>query len=408
MNNPYESARKAVQWGFFFMGVPVGMLVPRLAEIKAGIGAADASYGTAIAIGGLGAMIGNAFGARLVHRFGSKPIARTAIAFIFVNNVSNALAPTTAWLAFVAFTGGLVWSIQNVGINSQGALVEQGLKRSFMPRAHAFWSIGTMTAALVSSLIAPYVRPLAALSMGVLVSLVGFYSLTSQLLPTHLDDRPHNDASQLQQHERMPRGATMFLAVVAIANVNALVPEIAAGDWSSVLLKEDFGVAVGPNGYGFSAFMIFQMLGRFFAPTFVDRYTLANVVRWFGLIGAGGFLSFLFLAARTGVSNTDLALVYGCIAYAFMGAGVSVMSPAWITAAGAIPGLPSARAIARVGVIVAVTGMFCRIALANISQHFSLPIALSLTGIMLAIAALLSAVLQPHRAERHAISKESA
>ena len=36
MNNPYESARKAVQWGFFFMGVPVGMLVPRLAEIKAG------------------------------------------------------------------------------------------------------------------------------------------------------------------------------------------------------------------------------------------------------------------------------------------------------------------------------------------------------------------------------------
>ena len=408
MNNPYESARKAVQWGFFFMGVPVGVLVPRLAEIKAGLGAGDASYGSAIAIGGLGAMVGNLIGARLVHRYGSKPISRTAIVFIMINNVSNALAPTTLWLAIVAFSGGLVWSIQNVGINSQGALVEQGLGRSFMPRAHAFWSIGTMTAAVISSLVAPYLPPLTALSIGVTISLIGFYSLTSNLLPTHLDDRPHNDASQLQQHERIPRGATMFLAAIAFANVMALVPEIAVGDWSSVLLKEDFGVAVGPNGYGFAAFMVFQMLGRLFAPAFVDRYTLANVVRWFGLVGAAGFLAFLLLAARTGADNPDLALVYSCIAYACMGAGVSVMAPAWVTAAGAIPGLPSARAIARIGVIVAVSGMCCRILLAQFSQHFSLPVALSLTGAMLAIAAVMSPVLQPHRAHRHAVTKESA
>ena len=408
MSNPYESARKAVQWGFFFMGVPVGVLVPRLAEIKAGLGAGDASYGSAIAIGGLGAMVGNLIGARLVHRYGSKPISRTAIVFIMINNVSNALAPTTLWLAIVAFSGGLVWSIQNVGINSQGALVEQGLGRSFMPRAHAFWSIGTMTAAVISSLVAPYLPPLTALSIGVTISLIGFYSLTSNLLPTHLDDRPHNDASQLQQHERIPRGATMFLAAIAFANVMALVPEIAVGDWSSVLLKEDFGVAVGPNGYGFAAFMVFQMLGRLFAPAFVDRYTLANVVRWFGLVGAAGFLTFLLLAARTGADNPDLALVYSCIAYACMGAGVSVMAPAWVTAAGAIPGLPSARAIARIGVIVAVSGMCCRILLAQFSQHFSLPVALSLTGAMLAIAAVMSPVLQPHRAHRHAVTKESA
>ena len=408
MSNPYESARKAVQWGFFFMGVPVGVLVPRLAEIKAGLGAGDASYGSAIAIGGLGAMVGNLIGARLVHRYGSKPISRTAIVFIMINNVSNALAPTTLWLAIVAFSGGLVWSIQNVGINSQGALVEQGLGRSFMPRAHAFWSIGTMTAAVISSLVAPYLPPLTALSIGVTISLIGFYSLTSNLLPTHLDDRPHNDASQLQQHERIPRGATMFLAAIAFANVMALVPEIAVGDWSSVLLKEDFGVAVGPNGYGFAAFMVFQMLGRLFAPAFVDRYTLANVVRWFGLVGAAGFLAFLLLAARTGADNPDLALVYSCIAYACMGAGVSVMAPAWVTAAGAIPGLPSARAIARIGVIVAVSGMCCRILLAQFSQHFSLPVALSLTGAMLAVAAAMSPVLQPHRAHRHAVTKESA
>lgn len=406
MNNPYETARKAVQWGFFFMGVPVGTLVPRLAEIKAGMDAGNADYGTAIAIGGLGALIGNAIGARLVHRFGSKPIARTAILLIFLNNVSNALAPSTRWLALVALTGGMVWSVQNVGINSQGALVEQGLGRSFLPRAHAFWSIGTMTAGVLSSLLAPHISPLAALSIGVIVSLVGFYTLTNGLLPTHMDDRPHNDATQLQQHERIPRGPMLFLAVIATANVLALVPEIAVGDWSSVLLKEDFGIAVGPNGYGFAAFMVFQMLGRFFAPAFVDRYSLETVVRRFGLIGASGFLGFLWLATQAGQGRPDAALIYVCIAYAFMGGGLAVMAPAWVTAAGAIPGLPSARAIARLGMMVAATGMFCRIALANISQMLSLPIALSLTGIMVAVAASLSWVLQPDRAHRHAISKE--
>ena len=408
MNNPYESARRAVQWGFFFMGVPIGMLVPRLAEIKAGIDASDTTYGTAIAVSGIGAVLGNAIGARLVHRYGSKPIIRLGILLILAGNVANAIAPSTWWLAFVALCNGTSYAVQNVAINSQGTLVEQGLGRSFMPRAHSFWSIGTMLAAFSSSLLAPHITPLTALSIGAIVSLIGFYSLTGGLLPVHLDDRPTNDASQLQQHERIPRGVMQFLIVIAIGNSLALTAEIAAGDWSSVLLREDFDIAIGPNGYAFTAFMVLQTLGRFFAPAVVDKYSLARVVRWTGLTGAVGFLGFLFAANSASDSNPALTLLFSCAAYGFMGLGVSVMAPAWVTATGSVPGLPSARALALVGMMVAAGTVIGRVTLANVSDIVGLPIVLGATGIALAIAASLTHVLVPERAQRHAVNKESA
>jgi len=408
VKNAYETAGRAVQWGFFFMGVPIGILVPRLAEIKAGIGASDTSYGTAIAVSGLGAILGNAVGARLVHRYGSKPITRLGITFILAGNVANALAPSAWLLALVALCNGFSYSVQNVAINSQGALVEQGLGRSFMPRAHAFWSIGTMSAAFASSLLAPFISPLTALSIGASISLIGFYALTNGLLPTHLDDRPHNDASQLQQHERIPRGALTFLIVIAVGNSLALLAEISAGDWSSVLLREDFGIAIGPNGYAFTAFMVMQMLGRFFSPAAVDRYSLATVVRITGWLGASGFVVFLFFATRTSDTNPTLTLVLACIGYAFLGFGISVMAPAWVTATGSIPGLPSARAIALVGMMVAFGTLIGRVTLANISGLVPLPIALGSMGIALAIAASLTHVLVPERAQRLAIQKDAA
>lgn len=407
MPNPYESAAKAVRWGFFFMGVPIGMLVPRLAEIKSGIAASDAIYGTAIAMSGFGAIVGNAIGARLVHRHGSKPIVRFGISLILAGNVANALAPSAWWLAVVALCNGLSYSVQNVAINSQGALVEQGLGRSFMPRAHAFWSIGTMSAALISSLLAPYITPVIALSIGATVSLIGFYALTSGLLPTHLDDRPHNDASQLQQHERIPRGARRFLVVIAAGNSLALLAEISAGDWSSVLLREDFGIAIGPNGYAFTAFMVMQMLGRYFSPNLVDRFSLAVVVRTTGWVGAAGFIIFLTAATQVSTTNATAALILSCVAYAFLGFGISVMAPAWVTATGSIPGLPSARAIALVGMMVSLGALIGRVTLANVSGLVALPVVLGSMGLALAIAASLSHVLIPERAQRHAIVKES-
>lgn len=408
MNNPYESARKAVQWGFFLLGVPVGTLVPRLAEIKQSIDASDASYGSAVALGGLGVLAGNYVGSRIAHRYGTSTTARVIFVLVMFTNLSNAFAPSVPWFTVVAVSGGFAFAGIMVAVNSQGALVEQGLGRSFMPRAHAFWSIGTMTSALLSSIAAPYITPRQALSVAFLLAIIAYQFLATDMLPQQHEDGPAGDASQLQRHERIPAHVLRFILLVACAHWMGLFAEVSVGDWSSVLLKEHLDIPVGPNGYAFTTFMLFQMLGRLNAPRIVDRKSLAFVVRVFGLIGGIGFL--LFLAVAMAVRDTTQigALLSACLSYGCMGLGVSAMPPAWMSATASIRGLPTVRALALLGSITAVTNVVARILLAQAAEHWSLPVALSITGVAAIGAANMTSLLHPERIDRHAINRESA
>lgn len=408
MSDAYESARKAVQWGFLLMGVPLGTLVPRLAEIKAGMGASDGGYGSAVALAGLGALGGNWLGARVAHHFGTRNAARRVFSFFMIANLMNTFAPNVQWLAVVALSGGLTYSVVNVSMNSQGSLVEQGLHRSFLPRAHAFWSLGALVASLTSSLIAPFATPRQSLLTVFVACIIGFQIVTRGLLPERHEDRPQNDESQLQRHERIPAGVLRFLILLSAAYWLGLYAEIAVGDWGSVLLHEDLGVPIGPNGYAITTFMLFQMIGRFNAPRIVDRRSLAFVVRTFGLTGGLGFLVFLLLAYRVHSQSTMLALVCSCLAYGFMGLGVAPMPPAWISAAAAIPGLPSARAIALQGAMASIASVASRLLLARATDAIPLPLALCSAGLAAVVAASMAKALVASNLQRHAINKEAA
>jgi MFS family permease len=192
-----------------------------------------------------------------------------------------------------------------------------------------------------------------------------------------------------------------FLLIIAVAQWLSLQAEISVADWSSVLLKEDFGVPVGPNGYGYAVFTVVQLVARLTAPRLVDRYGLNSVVRTLGLVGGVGYLLFLWLAVLADTPLSALPLM--CASYGFMSLGVAVMPPAFATATGAIPGLPSARALMITGAAAAVLNLFGRIGLAYLAQFASLPIALAVMGGFLIAAAVMSPVLRPERAARLAI-----
>lgn len=401
----FDSAARALRWVFFAMGIPVGTLVPRLAEIKAGLDAGNAAYGTAIAIGGAGAFLGSWVGGRLTHAFGSRTVARFGISFILLTTISNALAPSVMWLALIAFGSGLAYSCTNIAANSQAVLIEQGLRRSFIPRAHAFWSLGTMTSALLSSLAAPHVTPLTSLCVGSVVSLVLFQWAARGLLTTEHEDRPHDDPAQLPRNERMPRGTLIFLATLAFAQTLALIAEFSVSDWGSVLLHQEFHIAVGPNGYAYTAFMLVQLATRLYAPGLIDRLGLQVAIRAFGIVGTIGYVTCLLGAGFASDRSQVATLVLSCLAYAFLGAAVGPMPSAFTTAAGSIPGLPSARALAVTGLIISVGGMIGRVAFAQVAQVVTLSLALTLMGVLVLITVAMTFVLVPARAEQHAIRR---
>lgn len=385
----------------FLMGAPVGTLLPRLAEIKQGIGASAGSFGTAVALGGAGAVLGNWAGAKLAHRFGTKPMGQWVMVLMLAANVANALVTDSVGLALVNVAGGFGYSLCFVSMNSQGVLVEQHLGKSFLPLMHAWWSLGTMVTAGLSSLVAPYCTPLQALVSCDIVCILAWAVVTRGLLPPEYDEHPHNDPTQLPARDRIPGAALRFLMIIAVAQWFALQADISVADWSSVLLKEDFSVPVGPNGYGYTVFTVVQLATRLVAPRLVDRHGLSAVVRTLGLMGGLGYLLFLALASVAGSPQSSLVLM--CLGYAGIALGVAVMPPAFATAAGAIPGLPSSRALMITGAVTAVFSVFGRIGLAFFAQSTSLPLALGVMGVFLMLAAAMSPVLRPERAKRLAI-----
>ena len=401
----FSKARNSVINSLFIAGIPVGFISPRFAEIKAGISATSGEFGTAFAFGALGALIGNNLGARAVHRYGTRKVTRATFYFALLQNVLTALAPNVELLALNAIFGGLAYSMCFVGMNSQGVLVEQHLRRSFMPKAHSFFSMATVVGAFVSSLVAPYISVLHTLLIADILCAIAWYFLTKQLLPPEHDDRPHDDPTQLQRAEKLPTRVRRFLILVALGQSMALWAEISVGDWSSVLLREDFKIAVGPNGYAFTTFAIVQLVTRYVAPRFVDKRGLDVIIRRWGLIGSIGYMAFLIAAKISAGSGSALTLILSCLAYGFLSFGLAVMAPAFSTAAGGIPGLPSARALMVVGMIAASIGLIGRIAFSYFAQATSLSFALIFIGVLALAAALSSSLLNPKRIKDHAITR---
>lgn len=390
-----KRAKRAVATGFFLAGVTVGSLAPRLAEVKINTDASDSGYGTAFAINSLGALVGFLVGAKASQRVGTKKIAGSVFYLMLIANFSFSLATDTVMLAIVAISSGVVYSMFNVNMNSQGVLVEQRLGRSFMPRAHAAWSLGSLIAGLASAAIAPYLSVKATLAIADIFCAIVWLVMSRGLLSHQYDDQPKNDPMQLQHNKRIPSTTFLFLLVLALGQAISMLAEGSVGDWSSVLLHEDLGIEIGPNGYAFVSFSIVHLLTRYLMPKFIDRSGLQKVVRIVGSIGVTGFITFHLLALQLRGGDTKLVLISSCIAYAFLAFGLGVMVPAFATAAGGIVGLPSARALMVLGVAGALTLWLGRTLLSFLAENYSLPFAITFFGVLAYGSVYLAKYLDP-------------
>lgn len=394
-----RSAKRAVSTGFFLAGVTVGTLAPRLAEVKEATNASVSGYGTAFAVNALGAFAGFYLGAQASHRFGSRAVARFIFFAMIAMHFSFSQVTNVYLLTAVAVLSGLVYSMFNVNMNSQGVLVEQRLGRSFLPRAHGGWSLGSLVGAMGSAAVAPHIS--VAYTLGVVDVICGLVWLRvgSGLLKNHFEDSPNIDSSQLARSERIPSKTLTFLYILALGQAISMLVEGAVGDWSSVLLYEDFGIKIGPNGYAFVAFSVIHLLTRLIVPKYIDELGTVKVLKTLGVVGVSGFLTLHTLAILVNETSKTSTLIASCAAYAFLALGLGAMVPAFASAAGGIVGLPSARALMILGTTGAIILWIGRSALSFIAGIFSLPIAVGGLALLALISVYLTKFLDPNYGE---------
>ena len=380
MTAPTAERIQRAKWGlratFFFMGVAVAATSARFAEIKGHTHTSDAIFGYCIMVGNLGSIFGNFFGSRLSRRIGTRKTAQLIMIGIAGSQTAYGFVNRVWEIPIVAFVAGASYALMNIACNSQGSMIQESVGRSLMPSFHGAWSVGACTASFAAGAIAKFVPVEWHLLGNSLIALFGCFVVSKALLPFSAD---HHDAavnSEVAHNEPIPLEIKNFIWMVAIGSFLATIAETSVGDWSSIYLREDLRIPIGINTLGYTCFVLAQIVGRLSVGRLIDKFGIPFVIRVGGILGGSGYFIGLLFANSLRTHHNYTALVVMCIAYAVLGFGVAPMPPSYVSVAGSIPGIPTARALTRLAVIAS-TGFFIgRFAISSLAGLFGLPIAL--------------------------------
>ena len=379
------------------MGISVAASAARLAEIKHNAGGSQSAFGAALMLGNIGGMFGNLVGGRLTHKLGTRTIFGIAMTLFVSAQIAYGFVNQLWQVPLCAFAGGSTYALANIGANSQGSMIQQSAGKSLMPSFHGSWSIGALTASFVAGFAAKHLSTGIHILANSLIALFGAMIAIKYLLPTSVDAHDQKTNSGLAQHEAIPKPIKRFIFVLAIGSMMSVIAESSVGDWSAILLHEDFHISLGANTLGYTSFILIQTIGRFTVGRLIDKHSIQSVMRFFAALGGVGYFSGLLIANALHERNSRSALVVMCLTYAILGLGLAPMAPSFASIAGAIPGIPTARAVARMQMISAFGFFFGRGMVSLFTKFVGLPVALLFPALALVLAGQISFRLHPEK-----------
>jgi len=325
-----RAARLAVSAVFFLNGVGIANWVVRIPAVRERLALGESALGIALLGVAAGALVTMPLTGRLVASHGSRPITRLGALLFGAALVLPALAPTLTLLTLALVLLGAGNGMLDVAMNAQAATVERGYGRPIMSRFHALFSLGGLAGAAMGGAAADLgIGPTPHLALVALVVGVAATGSAGGMLPAAADAAPDHPAFA------RPSRALLALGLVAFC---VLFGEGAMADWSAVYLRDVAGAGPGLAAAGYAAFSLAMAGGRAVGDILTVRLGSARLVR------GGGALAALGLGAALLLGQPWAAVV----GFGFVGAGLSVIFPTVLAAAGRLPGAAPGTAIAAV------------------------------------------------------------
>ncbi|MEO5805839.1 MFS transporter [Devosia sp.] len=319
---------------FFLYGVALGAMLSRIPDLQEHLGISTGELGLTLIGLSIGALIALTFSAPLLDRIGARitgliTILGTAVLFAVVPWLPSAQA-----VFAVLFCIGLLAGALEIMVNVQTDRLEAQFGKTFMSRAHGFWSLGFF----VTAMIAAGVRQLG-ISMHVhlavisaLVVIAGFYMI-NPMVDAPARPNANQDKTPLIA---FPSWGLIPLCIIGIA---AFLVEGAGVDWSGVYMRDIFQVAPLIGGLGLTLFTLFMAMSRLFADPVIERTSprlVASVL--LGLSALGALMVGLAPAAWVAL-----------IGFALLGIGCSAVYPLAVSAAAQRTDRPSSFNVAALG-----------------------------------------------------------
>ena len=361
--------------GFAIYSFAMGNIFPRLPDIKHAMGIGDGTLGLALIGTPIGTLTALTLATPLLERVGFRRallILVPVLAFAYAIAVH---APGPLALFLMLFPVGLMIGSIEIMLNVEADRTEFLVKRRIMNRAHSFWSMGFFGAGLFGGALAhlgispqlhlALIVPIVAISMALFLG--GYQPAPSRFVGTG------------KKAPMLARPTLPILVLVAVT-LSAMLMEGASIDWSAIYMRTVFESGPFVAGFTVALFAFSQATTRFFADSFVDRYSPSGVARVLLAMMATGVLVVFFSPAP----------FFSMLGFALLGIGTSALFPLAISAAAQRTDRPAAINVAALSQISFVAFLLGPPLLGFVSDHWGIRSAFGI-GIPFIILSLLTA-----------------
>ncbi|HUG84833.1 MAG TPA: MFS transporter, partial [Euzebya sp.] len=316
-------ARIGVLGHFLVNGAGLGLWASRLPAVKADIGLSDGQIGLVLFVGAIGAMSALKVAGPVIERVGSRRATQVSGLCVAIAFGAPAVATSFATLAAAMLMIAAASSFQDVGMNTQGVLVQRRYGRPLMSSFHASFSIGLAAGAALGAAAAALglgFRPTMVAGAAVLFVVV----LGANRWLLNIAETARRDPSQGRVRARLPhRGLLIALGIIGFAS---FITEGAAADWAAIYLSDETGASESIAAVGLVAFSTTMTIGRLLGDRLAARLGAMLLIRS-GTALAGCALGAGLLLGGTGV---------GIAMFGILGIGLSIVVPQVFSAAGSL------------------------------------------------------------------------
>ena len=380
------AARAPVTIVFAVLGLSTGTWAARIPAIKTALHLSPGVLGLTLLGPALGSVLAMPLAGAILATVPPRRVVQCGLLFL-AGMLPLTTVVSSPWQLFAALAGwGAGLGVVDVGINIEGAAVQDRLGRRTMSGFHAAYSIGGLVGAGLGGIAAASGVTARAdfLAAGVVVLLAGGISaqLFSAAQPAHSAAGPSAPRPKVR---RWPQWSWVLVCLAAMS-FGSFLAEGAAGDWSAVYLHFSLGASVGLAAAGFTVFSLTMTGGRLVGDRLADLAGPARLVRLSAGVAAAGFAVALLLGQ-----------VWSALAgFALLGAGLSVVVPLVFSAAAATarPG-PNLALVTSSGYLGVLAGPAL---IGGVAQLTGLHAALGIVVIMCVICAVLAGFVLPRSA----------
>ncbi len=348
--------RKLILATFFLQAFGASGVFPRMADLQAGLGLTDASFGMLLTAPAVGALMSFLFAPAVLEQTGTRSalilaIALNATAVLLIGAAGSVVLAAAAFWVF-----GASFSLANVAMNVEADRVEALTGARVMNRCHGLWGLGTLAAAFVgtgASAIAAtpliqFAATLPVVLIGIRIVLIPMQPAPARTLEGKAPKRPRRLVR--------PTQATMML--VAFGTLASL-SEGVVRNWSVIFMRDTFTAPNWLDTLTLPAFLVMLSAGRMLADGWADRLGPRLLARRLIAVAFCG-LCLVVLAPNLGTALAGFALI---------GLGICVVFPLTISAAAQLGDRPAAENVASVTVVNALANLAAPPVIGLVAQY---------------------------------------